>query len=156
IFYTIAGQSLHRYRTLAAYERQSQIETIFAQTYHAVLSEWNAARTFRQAVQPTELLQAWLGFRLKPGNQIEKFFETSLNVPPGLAGLLIQGDIFPNPLAYALQPGWWGAARPLDAAIGLQHGDLNTGNILVQFAPDEQTLDGYYLIDFALFREGQP
>src|SRR5262245_63369825 len=27
IFYTIAGQSLHRYRTLSAYERQSQIET---------------------------------------------------------------------------------------------------------------------------------
>jgi predicted ATPase/class 3 adenylate cyclase len=156
IFYAIAGQSLHRYRTLAAYERQSQIETIFAHTYDYVLSAWNAGRTFRQAVQPTDLLKEWLAFRLRPGNQIEKFFETVLNLPPGLGGFLIQGDIFPNPLAYALHPEWWGSARPLDAAIGLQHGDLNTGNILVKFAPDEQTLQGYYLIDFALFREQQP
>jgi len=156
IFYTIAGQSLHRYRTLAAYERQSQIETIFAQTYQYVLGEWNAARTFRQAVHPTDLLKAWLAFRLRPGNQIEKFLDTVLNVPPGLGGFLIQGDIFPNPLAYALQPDGWSTARPLDAAIGLQHGDLNTGNILVNFAPDEQTLSGYYLIDFALFRDQMP
>src|SRR5262245_61179491 len=30
IFYSIAGQSLHRYRTLSAYEKPGQVETIFA------------------------------------------------------------------------------------------------------------------------------
>jgi len=156
IFYAVAGQSLHRYRTLAAYERQDQIETIFAATYENVLSGWNAARTFKQAVPPTALLEQWLAFRLKPGNHIEKFMQGVLNFSPDLSGFLIQGGIFPNPLAYARHPEWWGAARPMDAAFGLQHGDLNTGNILVKFAPDEQTLAGYYLIDFALFREQMP
>jgi hypothetical protein len=33
---------------------------------------------------------------------------------------------------------------------------LNTNNILVKFADDKQTLEGYYLIDFALFKEGMP
>src|SRR5262249_15417665 len=50
---------------------------------------------------------------------------------------------------------WWGV-RPIDAAIGLQHGDLNTNNILVKFSKNEQQVEGFYLIDFALFREQMP
>ena len=42
------------------------------------------------------------------------------------------------------------------AAIGLQHGDLNTNNILIKFARNDAELDGYYLIDFALFKERMP
>ncbi len=155
IFYSIAGQSLHRYRTLSAYDKPNQVETIFAHTYQYLLGEWNAARTFKQAVHPTDLLKAWLEFRLKPGNQIEKYLENVLHVPFDLTGFLIQGSIFPNPLAYARNPEWWGV-RPIDAVFGLQHGDLNTNNILVKFAKIEDTLEGYYLIDFALFREQMP
>ena len=40
--------------------------------------------------------------------------------------------------------------------IGLQHGDLNTNNILVKFARNGKTVEGFYLIDFALFKEQMP
>jgi hypothetical protein len=33
---------------------------------------------------------------------------------------------------------------------------LNTNNILAKFSPDNHGMDGYYLIDFALFKEGLP
>ncbi len=49
-----------------------------------------------------------------------------------------------------------GKARAIDIATGFIHGDLNTNNILVKFAEDKETLDGYYLIDFALFKEKMP
>jgi len=156
MFYSIAGQSLHQYRTLSAYEKQSQVEAIFAHSYRYLLSDWNAARTFKQAVHPSALLEQWLSFRLKPGSHIEKFLETVCRVPPGIAGFLIQGSIFPNPLAYARSPEWWGAIRTLDATVGLQHGDLNTNNILVKFAKNGEAVEGYYLIDFALFKEQMP
>ena len=38
----------------------------------------------------------------------------------------------------------------------MQHGDLNTNNVLVKFSVDGKELTGFYLIDFALFKEGMP
>ncbi len=156
IFYSIAGQSLNQYRTLSSYELQNQLEIIFAETVRYVLNQWNAGRTFNQAVHPQALLAQWLGFRLKPGNQIDDFLETFCHLQPGIVGFLIQGSVFPNPMAYAVNLQLWEKARPIDAAIGLQHGDLNTNNILVKFARNNAALDGYYLIDFAMFKEGMP
>lgn len=156
IFYSIAGQSLHRYKTLSAYEKQSEVETTFSSTYQYVLNDWNAARSFEQAVHPTALLEHWLGFRLKPGGNVENFLDTVCHIPPEIPGYLVQGSILPNPLAYARHPDWWGTARPIDAALGLQHGDLNTNNILIKFAMNDTALEGFYLIDFALFKEHMP
>lgn len=44
----------------------------------------------------------------------------------------------------------------MDVATGFIHWDLNTNNILVKFADDKESLEGYYLIDFALFKENMP
>lgn len=156
IFYAIAGQSLHEYRPLSRYTRQHQLETIFQTTNDVLLKEWNAQATFDQAVYPQQLLERWLGFRLKPGQKIERFLADVCRCPPDAAGLLIQGDVFPNPLAYARDAERWGQARPIDAFSGFIHGDLNTNNVLVRFASNQRDLDGYYLIDFALFKEGIP
>jgi len=41
-------------------------------------------------------------------------------------------------------------------ATGFIHGDLITSNILVKFSDNKELLEGYYLIDFALFKEGMP
>ena len=156
IFYAIAGQSLHHFRTLASYERQSQLEIMFGATAEYLLSGWNACLSFEQAVHPQSLLARWLTYRLQPGGRIERFLEDVCHIHPDTAGLLVQGEVFPNPLAYARKPECWGSVRPIDAIIGFQHGDLNIGNILVKFTRDEQDLEGYYLIDFALFKEGMP
>lgn len=156
IFYRIAGESLLKYRPLANYERQSQLKTIFTKTNSVLLDGWNTAKTFQQAVHPQKVLDKWLGFRLDAGGNIEHFLQDTCRVNPDIAGLLINGHVFPNPLSYARKPEAWGKARAIDVATGFIHGDLNANNILVKFSDDKESLEGYYLIDFALFKDQMP
>jgi predicted ATPase len=156
IFYRIAGQSLLKYLPLSRYERQNQLKTLFAKTNTVLLTEWNKNAAFEQAVHPQIILKKWLGFRLDPGGNIERFIQETRGVNPGVAGLLINGHVFPNPLLYARKAEAWNKARAIDIATGFIHGDLNTNNVLVKFADDKESLEGYYLIDFALFKENMP
>jgi predicted ATPase len=156
IFYRIAGQSLLKYLPLSKYERQSQLKSIFAQTNHVLLAEWNADASFRQAMHPQKVLEKWLSFRLNAGGNIERFILETRGLNPDVAGFLINGHVFPNPLFYARKPEPWGLTRSLDIATGFIHGDLNANNILVKFAENREDLEGYYLIDFALFKEDMP
>jgi predicted ATPase len=156
IFYRIAGQSLLKYRPLANYERPNQLKTIFAQTNTVLLSEWNSAHIFEQAIHPQKVLEKWLGFRLNAGGNIEGFLQSICQVNPDIAGFLISGHVFPNPLLHARKPEPWGKVRFIDVANGFIHGDLNANNILVKFSDDKESLEGYYLIDFALFKDQMP
>ena len=156
IFYRIAGQSLLKYLPLSKYERQSQLKTLFVHTNHVLLNEWNGSAKFEQAVHPQKVLQNWLGFRLDAGGSIERFLLETRGVNPDVAGLLINGRVFPNPLLHARKAESWSKVRRIDIATGFLHGDLNTNNILVKFSDDKETLEGYYLIDFALFKDNKP
>ena len=156
IFYRIAGQSLLKYLPLSKYERQSQLKTIFTKTNSVLLTEWNTDGTFEQAVHPQKVLDKWLGFRLNQGGNIEQFLQNTCQVGPDISGLLISGNVFPNPLVYARKQENWGRVRFMDVATGFIHGDLNTNNILVKFSDDRESLEGYYLIDFALLKENMP
>jgi predicted ATPase len=156
IFYRIAGQSLLQYRPLSSHERQDQLITIFERTNEILLEEWNADAAFEQAVHPQQVLHKLLGFRLDPGGNIERFLLDSCQVDPDTVGFLINGHVFPNPLLYARHPEPWGKVRSIDIATGFIHGDLNTNNILVKFSEDKKALDGFYLIDFALFKDKMP
>src|SRR5687767_1900109 len=156
IFYRIAGQSLLKYRPLSNYERQSQLKTIFAKTNTVLLDRWNSNQIFEQAVHPQDVLKKWLGFRLDTGGNIEQFLQSNCQVNPDIAGLLINGHVFPNPLTYARKPEQWGKVRFMDVATGFIHGDLNANNILVKFSENKEDIEGYYLIDFALFKENMP
>jgi predicted ATPase len=155
IIYTIAGQSLHNFRTLSSYRRQSRLERLFKETNHTLLSKWNENLRIKTIAHPQELLATWLGFRLDPGQKIEAFIGKVCRLPPDLPGFLVQGNLLPNPLYYGREPDPWGDVRALDAMIGLQHSDLNTNNILARFSRDDE-LAGYYLIDFALFKQSIP
>ena len=156
IFYRIAGQSLLQYRPLSSYEQQSRLKTIFTQTNRILLEEWNAQATFQQVLLPQKVLETWLGFRLEADGNIEQFLQTTCKVDAEVTGFLIRGSVFPNPLRYARRSDPWGKARPIDVLTGFIHGDLNTNNILVKFLGSSEDLEGYYLIDFALFKEGMP
>jgi len=156
ILYSIAGQSLQSFRPLSRYSQQQQLETIFDATTRYLLTDWNANLTFAQALHPQQLLARWLGFRLDPDGPLEGFIRQVCRANPDRPGFLIESSVFPNPLRYARQPAAWGSPRPIDAMIGLQHGDLNTNNILVKFSDDERELSGFYLIDFALFKDQMP
>jgi hypothetical protein len=121
-----------------------------------LLNKWNAGLTIEQAVHPQSLLDRWLGYRLKPEGNLRRFLEDNYNVPHEMEGLLIQGEVFPNPLTFGQTADLWGQIRPIDIMIGFQHGDLNIGNILVKFIADGQELAGYFLIDFALYKSQMP
>ncbi len=154
IFYTIAGQSLQHYQSLASYQQQNKLEEIFSKTNEVLLTKWNSAAAFEQAVHPQKVLANWLGYRLQPGGNIEHFLEDVCHIQKNTPGLLIQGNIFPNPLIYARTNELWEKVRPIDTIVGFQHGDLNIGNILVKFSVNTKELTGYYLIDFALYKSG--
>ena len=156
LFYTLAGQSLQRFRTLASHERQNRLEVLFAATSDYLLKKWNAECSFEQALPPQKLLQTWLGYRLKPDGQIGAFLKDVFRIDPQTEGFLVQGEIFPNPLSYGLNAERWKQSRPIDVLTGFQHGDLNTGNILAKFAEDAEDLEGYFLIDFALYKDQMP
>ena len=158
IFYSIAGQSLHNFRTLSSFKRQNHLENLFSATNHYLLEVWNAGLTFEQIDHPQNLLQRWLGFRLDPGQKIETFLSETCLLYPDTPGFIVDGYLLPNPLRYAREVNAWDSLiRPGDAAIGLQHSDLNTNNILAKFSrDDDQELEGYYLIDFALFKGNMP
>jgi len=156
IFYSIAGQSLHSYRTLSNYRRQSRIEALFSATNRLLLDDWNAGLTFEQIDHPQSLLKRWLGFRLDPGQKIEAFVREACHISADIPGFILQGNVLPNPLRYARNPEIWGQVRPGDSMVGLQHSDLNTNNILAKFLRQSDELEGYYLIDFALYKENMP
>ena len=156
IFYAIAGESLHHYQSLGTLQKQSKLEKIFSITTELLLTEWNANLVFEQLVHPQKLLERWLGYRIKPEGNIGKFLEEFCKIPFDIPGLMIQGNILPNPLVYARENKLWNSVRPIDIIVGFQHGDLNIGNILVKFNENETELTGYYLIDFALFKAGTP
>jgi predicted ATPase len=155
IYYAIAGHSLRNFRTLSSYKQQNQLETLFRSMNDCLLNEWNAELSFELVDHPQELLRRWLGFRLQTGQKIEQFIRDECLVSPDNDGFIIQNRIFPNPLRYARERGPWGQVRPGDAIVGLQHSDLNTNNILASFSGQGE-LEGYYLIDFALFKEKMP
>lgn len=156
IFYTIAGQSLRSYRTISSFRRQNRLERLFSAANKMLLDEWNPTPIFEPIEDPRRLLTQWLGFRLDPGKPIETFLREACRLPADTGGLLIKGNLLPNPLHYARQSGAWGSARPIDAVRGLQHGDLNTGNLLAKFSPHSDSLEACYLIDFALYKPNMP
>jgi hypothetical protein len=156
LFYTVAGQSLQQFRTLDSQEHQSRLEILFAATNDYLLKKWNDEAVFEQALHPQKLLARWLGHRLKPDGQISSFLRNTFRLEPHTEGFLIQGQIFPNPLSYGLSPERWKDARPIDVITGFQHGDLNMANILAKFAHDSESLEGYFLIDFALYKAQTP
>lgn len=156
IFYSIAGQSLYQFKSLASYQQQHILEKIFSMTNKLLLAEWNKASKFEKAVHPQKLIAKWLGYRLQPGGNIEQFIENICNIDQDTQGLMIQGQVFPNPLVFSRKTELWEKIRPIDTITGFQHGDLNIGNILAKFSENDTDLTGYYLIDFALFKTGMP
>ncbi len=156
IFYSIAGQSLNNFKSLADYQQQNKLEKIFEKTNNLLLGEWNKTSKFKKAQHPQQIIADWLGYRLQPGGNIEQFMEDSCKIPNDVEGLMIHGHVFPNPLIYSRKAELWAKARPIDTITGFQHGDLNISNILVKFNESDNEITGYYLIDFALFKSDMP
>ena len=111
IFYRIAGQSLLNYLPLSRFGQQNQLKAIFTETNTVLLEKWNVNHAFEQAAHPQKVLEKWLGFRLDAGSNTERFLQETCGVNPDVSGLLISGNVFPNPLLHARKPEPWGKAR---------------------------------------------
>ena len=59
--------------------------------------------TFEQAVHPQKVLHNWLGFRLDAGGNTERFLQETRRVNPDVAGLLINGHVFPKSIVACAQ-----------------------------------------------------
>ena len=156
VFYSIAGGSLLQYHPLAFYERQNQLESIFRATNDYIIGEWNQDFRFERAVNPWEILKIWSGYRITSSGRIGGFIEEVLQVEADVGGFLINSQVYPNPLSYSRDAALWGNARPIDTITGFQHGDLNITNILVRLDDTDAEIQGYYLIDFALYQDRMP
>ena len=156
IFYTIAGQSLLSYRTLASFQRQDQLETIFEKTNTVLLEDWNVDRTCEQGLHPVDFLERWLGYRLTASGNLKSFLKNVLHLNKSCEGFLIDDRLYPNPIFFCTNRAVWGDLRKLDALSGFCHGDLNINNILAKFSENDLDLEGLYLIDFDSFKEQMP
>ncbi len=154
IYYSIAGESLQIYQPISGHNLQIRLETIFSAINASLLEEWNKTLKFEKQIHPQALLEKWLGEKIIiDDSRIEKFLKDVCNIDQNTDGFIFQGHTLPNPLFFARNRKDWLGARPIDAAIGLLHGDLNTNNVLCAFARHSDDLIGYYLIDFSMFEK---
>ena len=155
VLYTIAGESLQQCRPLVSYTRQDRLEQIFSRLSSGLLEEWNNGRIEPAPnIHPQSVLEEWLGYRLSPEQgRIHAFLSEECDFDADSVGLICRGEILPNPYAFVRGQERWGTTRQLDVLRGFIHGDLNTNNVLIEFSQYGEDLEGYYLIDFANFKE---
>ncbi|MCL4207880.1 MAG: phosphotransferase [Pirellulaceae bacterium] len=116
----------------------------------SLLHELNAAHTVESGVSARRSLEDWLGYRLDPveGERMYAFAETQTS---GRRAYTHGGFVYLNPL-------WVCNAKVLaddetcTRFMGLQHGDLHTGNIL--FDRTNPVENPFWIIDWALSRPG--
>ena len=155
IFYRIAGQSLLKYRPLSRYERQSQLRTIFTETDRVLLTEWNSAPVLEPFIRK-RVLQKWLGFRLDSGGNIERFVQDTCHVNPDTARFTRQRTRVPQSLELCAQGPNNGAGSVHRYCQRISPWRLEHQQYSGQVCRGQGTLEGYYLIDFALFKERMP
>ncbi len=120
-----------------------------------LLEDWNEGYQFADGMlQPAELLEGWLGYRLDPAQgRIHGFLKDECGLDPSSPAFIFEGHWYPNPLAFAKPTNQAGEGMLLRAATGHVHGDLHGFNLLVEA---EGTADpGYHLIDLALYVDRQ-
>jgi hypothetical protein len=150
--FSVAGDGLEYIYPLAAVDGNSMPVVAAAAT---LLTSWiNLGHTRRGApLTAPDLLNEWLGYRLQPkeGGRVHGFFE-SCGISAVDKGVLLAGEIFPNPLWFCES-----TAQPSDLYIidGPQHCDCHGNNILVQ-QRHELDSPNLYLIDFALYQDSWP
>lgn len=151
--YTIAGDTLQRYRPVSSYSQQQELEIIFNKVTEGLLHEWNNHLAFA-LTHPQQILQNWLRHRTsRDTSNIDKFLQEDCGTDPDVPRWIAEDYVLPNPLLYVREADRWGERASLNAARGTSHGDLNTSNVLVRFSRDQQELENFYLIDFAMFEE---
>ena len=106
-FYSIAGDSLQRFRTLSSYSQQKQIKEIFRTVSKDLLEAWQNEVVFEN-IHPRLILENWGGYRLgsESGN-IKAFLKHTCGVNDAIPGFILGDTTLPNPFSYARDADLW-------------------------------------------------
>ena len=147
--YEIAGHSLTDMRT--AYGANLQHFRVICRTVSMeLLTRLNPEYTLRHKRSVPELLEDWLGYRLRPNEapRLHKFVDSNFGDQNIIA---VTDRVLANPLWLARAPSLREDKSGVNF-VGWIHGDLHPGNILIHRSSRRRT-DMYWLIDFALASE---
>lgn len=132
-----------------------QQKRVVRQLSRTLLDDWNASAGLAPGLlAPHDLLQAWLTFRLDPETgHLHDLLANGCGVPAEEPSMTLEGQWYPNPLAFAV-----GAANTVDhlrirAVRGNVHGRLSGSNVLISKTGDAR--DHYYLIDLSHYESNQ-
>lgn len=146
---TIPGKSINQLSSVfeVSPHRQANVAELVARE---LLERLNHDYRFdRSALPPSEVLQAWLGYRLHPEDgRIHRFISEVPGFDPKAIAFSYEGRFFPNPCPFSTEAHLW-LNHENQVIRGRLHGDLHGGNILVP----KKTGHEYYLIDLALYKE---
>lgn len=151
IFYEIAGQSLTEFRPLRVFNKPIIISSVVEQIASDLLQEWQGKQSYDVANNNHEILIKLFTSRASiEKNNIEKFLVDDLHKSKE-EGILIDGSLFPCPYKFLVDDNLI-TGRRLFLPTNPQHGDLHSGNILIQRQIVELNTPPYYLIDFLHFK----
>ena len=150
ILSTVAGRGL-QYATAWA-ECSFEQQLAFARRISSeLLTQWNADYEIAEGLlQPQDLLESWLGYRLdSEQGRIGDFLTGDCGLKSDELGYSFEGELVPNPLAFARHARALPKKTRLRAVMGQLHGDLHGNNILIASPPTGRPQ--YYLIDLELY-----
>jgi CheY-like chemotaxis protein len=118
-----------------------------------ILETWNADyRLAPGLVEPSGLLHSWLEERLELGeSRLDSLLSEVLRFEASELAVILDGQWYPNPVAFARTQSGVDSGPPLRAAIGQMHGDLHGHNLLTSHR--REGVSDYFLIDLAFYDE---
>lgn len=122
-----------------------------------LLTEWNPRIRFDNNVSSlNDVLTDWVARQIGNDSRIPAFIATQTTIPKDAAFFRYVGTDYPNPL-FIRQLTDQTAATPFYKALGVVHGDLHTGNILLsRWNPGKTAERIVYFIDFDTFSLSAP
>jgi hypothetical protein len=155
IFYSIAGLSLTDYRPLRSYTQPRIISIATLQLTQDLIDEWSSQdkKIYHQPKYLHEVVQDFFATRYTvKTNSIGLFLEDKFSLLED-DGILVTGQVFPNPLRVLSSNQLLQEERKFYLPLSPQHGDLNTGNILLSNPRTPDSVVSYFLVDLIHFQE---
>jgi hypothetical protein len=148
LFYNIVGQSLADFRPLRNYREATLISSVTRQVVEELLDE---SRADYDELFGYEIISKFFQTRYKvDNNKIAAWLSENYSIDPE-SGLIIQDRVLPSPYSYLVSKSPQPNEKKVFLPVGPQHGDLNTGNILLSSPKIPTSLIQFNLIDLIHF-----
>jgi len=121
-----------------------------------LLTEWNPNIRYDDTCSLNNVLTDWVARQIGDDSRIPVFLATHTTIPRDALFFRYMGTDYPNPL-FSRQLTDQSSATNFHKALGVVHGDLHTGNVLLsRWNPRSSTEKRVYVIDFDTFSLSAP